>query len=46
MDVPYRFERTRDAASLHEEFDSIEAGSETDVEVSVAGRLMLRRVQG
>ena len=46
MDVPYRFERTRDAASLHEEFDSIDAGSETDVEVSVAGRLMLRRVQG
>ena len=45
-DVPYRFEKTRDAASLHEEFDALEAGSTTDVEVSVAGRLMLRREQG
>jgi lysyl-tRNA synthetase class 2 len=46
MGVPYRFERTRDAASLHEEFDGLEAGAETGVEVSVAGRLMLHRPSG
>jgi lysyl-tRNA synthetase class 2 len=46
MGVPYRFERTRDAASLHEEFDGIEAAEETGVEVSVAGRLMLHRPSG
>ena len=46
-DVPYRFEKTRDAASLHAEFDdSIEAGASTDVTVSVAGRLMLHRQSG
>jgi lysyl-tRNA synthetase class 2 len=44
--VPYRFERTRDAASLHAEFDGLEAGAETDTEVSVAGRLMLHRPTG
>jgi lysyl-tRNA synthetase class 2 len=46
MDVPYRFERTRDAASLHDEFDDIDAGAETGVEVSVAGRVMLHRPSG
>ncbi|MDQ1437629.1 MAG: lysyl-tRNA synthetase, class [Acidimicrobiaceae bacterium] len=45
-DIPYRFERTRDCASLHQEFDGIDAGAETGTRVSVAGRLMLRRVQG
>jgi lysyl-tRNA synthetase class 2 len=44
--VPYRFETTRTAASLHDEFADLEAGTETDVDVTVAGRLMLRRVQG
>ena len=46
MDVPYRYERTRDAASLHDEFDGIDAGAETGVDVSVAGRLMLHRPSG
>jgi lysyl-tRNA synthetase class 2 len=46
MDVPYRYERTRDAASLHDEFGAIEAAEETGVEVSVAGRLMLHRPSG
>ena len=46
MHVPYRFERTRDAASLHDEFDGIDAGAETGVDVSVAGRLMLHRPSG
>ena len=44
--IPYRFERTRDAASLHAEFDALEPGAETGVEVSVAGRVMLLRTQG
>jgi lysyl-tRNA synthetase class 2 len=45
-DIPYRFEPTHHAAELHEAFDSIEAGTETETTVTVAGRLMLRRVQG
>jgi lysyl-tRNA synthetase class 2 len=44
--IPYRFERTRDTASLRAEFDALEPGAETGVEVSVAGRLMLLRTQG
>jgi lysyl-tRNA synthetase class 2 len=45
-DLPYRFEPTATTAELHERFDSLEAGAETDSTVTVAGRLMLRRVQG
>ena len=45
-DVPYRYERDRDTASLHDELDDLEPGAETGVTVSVAGRLLLRRVQG
>ena len=44
--IPYRFERTRDAASLHAEFDALEPGAETGIDVSVAGRVMLLRTQG
>jgi len=44
--VPYRFERDRDAASLHAQFDPLEAGAETGVVVSVAGRAMLHRPTG
>ena len=44
--IPYRFERDRDCASLHAEFGGLDDGAETGVRVSVAGRLMLRRVQG
>jgi lysyl-tRNA synthetase, class II len=43
---PYRFERDRDAASLHEQFASLGAGEETGVVVSVAGRVMLHRPTG
>ncbi|HVF33066.1 MAG TPA: lysine--tRNA ligase [Acidimicrobiales bacterium] len=43
---PYRFERDRDAASLHDQFDVLESGSETGVVVSVAGRVMLHRPTG
>jgi lysyl-tRNA synthetase class 2 len=45
--VPYRFEPTATTAALHHRFDeSLDAGAETDETVTVAGRLMLRRVQG
>jgi lysyl-tRNA synthetase class 2 len=46
MNPPYRFDRDRDAASLHDQFDPIEAGEETGVVVSVAGRVMLHRPTG
>ena len=46
MSLPYRYEVTRTAASLQEEFGGLEAGTETGIEAAVAGRLMLRRVQG
>ena len=43
---PYRFERTASAAELQERYADLAPGTETGDEVSVAGRLMLRRVQG
>ncbi len=43
---PVRFDRDRTAASLHEEFGSLEPGTETGVTVRVAGRLLLIRRQG
>ena len=49
MSIPFRYERTADAASLHARFDPTEvldAGGETGEEVAVAGRLMLVRDQG
>ena len=46
MTPPYRFERTADAASLQSRFADLDPGTETGERVSVAGRLMLRRVQG
>ncbi|HXQ74862.1 MAG TPA: lysine--tRNA ligase [Acidimicrobiales bacterium] len=45
-DVPYRFERTAEAASLHERYAALGAGEETEDDVSVAGRVMLNRPQG
>jgi lysyl-tRNA synthetase, class II len=44
--VPYRFEPTATAAALHESHGHLEPGVETGEQVTVAGRLMLRRVQG
>jgi lysyl-tRNA synthetase class 2 len=46
VDVPYRFDRTATVAELRSGYGSLPAGAETDAEVSVAGRLMLRREQG
>jgi lysyl-tRNA synthetase class 2 len=45
-DIPYRYERTDEAAALQARFADLEPGAETGERVSVAGRLMLRRVQG
>jgi lysyl-tRNA synthetase, class II len=47
LTIPYRFEPTATAAGLLAAHDEVlEAGAETDVEVVLAGRLMLRRGQG
>jgi len=45
-DIPYRFEPSATAASLHEGFGHLAPGAETETVVSVAGRLLLRRDQG
>jgi lysyl-tRNA synthetase, class II len=44
--VPYRFERTREAAELHHRYRGLAAGDETEDRVAVAGRVMLVRPQG
>jgi lysyl-tRNA synthetase class 2 len=44
--IPYRFERTHDAAAVHAAFDDLDPGAETGQTVSVAGRVMLLRPQG
>ncbi len=44
--VPYRFDRTDEAAPLHAAYDDLEPGAETGRTVSVAGRVMLVRPQG
>jgi lysyl-tRNA synthetase len=46
--VPYppRFARDRTLSDLRAEFGELGAGEETDVEVRVAGRLLLKREQG
>ena len=46
MPIPHRFDPTTTAAAIRAEYDSIDDGSETGIEVTIAGRLMLRRVQG
>ncbi|MCB0995289.1 MAG: lysine--tRNA ligase [Acidimicrobiales bacterium] len=44
--IPYRFDVDADAAGIQAAHAGLEPGSETGTVVSVAGRLMLRRVQG
>ncbi|HRW38462.1 MAG TPA: lysine--tRNA ligase [Aquihabitans sp.] len=44
--VPYRFDPDATAAGIKQAWDHLEAGAETGEQVTVAGRLMLRRVQG
>ena len=43
---PYRFDRTHTLAGVRAQFGSIDAGTETDVHVAVAGRMMLKRDGG
>jgi lysyl-tRNA synthetase class 2 len=45
-DIPYTFDRTHSTASVREAYATLEPGSETTDVVRIAGRLMLRRVQG
>jgi len=43
---PYRFDRTHTLAQLRDAHGQLQPGAETDVHVTVAGRMMLRREQG
>jgi lysyl-tRNA synthetase class 2 len=43
---PYRFDRTHELGKIRADLGKLEAGTETDVEVTVAGRVMLKRDQG
>ena len=43
---PYRFDRSHVLAEIRAEHGSLEAGTETDSHVRVAGRIMLKRDQG
>ncbi|MFP4513192.1 MAG: lysine--tRNA ligase [Acidimicrobiales bacterium] len=45
-DIPYRFEPDASAVELADTWSHLDPGTETDTVVTVAGRLMLRRVQG
>jgi lysyl-tRNA synthetase class 2 len=44
--IPYRFDRTATAGELHAQYGDLEDGTETAEVVSVAGRMLLRRIQG
>ncbi|MEZ5340803.1 MAG: lysine--tRNA ligase [Acidimicrobiales bacterium] len=46
LEIPYRFEPTASTAQLRSAHGDLEAGTETGIQVAIAGRLMLRRVQG
>ena len=43
---PYRFDRSHTLGEIRNEFGALEAGSETDTHVYVAGRILLKRDQG
>ena len=45
-EVPYRFEPGVDAAQVLDDHEGLATGEESGIEVTVAGRLMLQRVQG
>ncbi len=45
-EVPYRYERTHDAAAVVDAWSALAPGEESGVTVGVAGRLMLSRPQG
>ena len=43
---PYRFDRSHTLGEIRNEFATLEAGSETETHVTVAGRILLKRDQG
>lgn len=43
---PYRFDRSHTLGQIRNEFGVLEAGSETDTHVTIAGRILLKRDQG
>jgi lysyl-tRNA synthetase class 2 len=43
---PYRFDRSHTLGEVRERFGALEAGTETDTRVAIAGRMMLKREQG
>ena len=43
---PYRFDRSHTLGEIRNEFGTLEAGSETETHVTVAGRILLKRDQG
>ena len=43
---PYRFDRTHSVAALRAEWPDLEPGTETDAQVAVAGRIVLKRDTG
>ena len=43
---PYRFDRSHTLGEIREAHGALDAGSETDASVDVAGRIMLKRDQG
>ena len=45
-DIPYRYERAHDAATVVRAAAGLEPGASSGAQVSVAGRILLRRVQG
>ena len=45
-EIPYRFEPGVDTARVLDDHSALVAGEESGVDVTVAGRLMLRRLQG
>lgn len=45
-DIPYSFKRSHSTESVHTTYGNLGPAVETDDSVSVAGRLMLRRLQG
>jgi lysyl-tRNA synthetase class 2 len=45
-EIPYRFDRTHQAAEVVETWSALEPGEESGATVAVAGRLMLSRPQG
>ena len=44
--IPYRFDPSHSIEEIRETHSDIEDGSETGIQVVVAGRLMLKRDQG